>query len=243
MEILSPLQRMRRVRHELRRRDVAVLRTERIGANFISITFGDESLSDFVSESFDDHVKFMFEDGNGEIVRRDYTPRRFDLARRELTIEFVVHGEGAACQWARRAAPGMRAMIGGPRGSKIVPVDFPWHLLVSDATGLPAVHRRLEELPSQVRAIVLVQTNAADRRDLTSAARLDVQWLAPHDDLVAQVRALTLPDTQGFAWGAGEAATMTQIRDVLVDEKHHPREAMRVSAYWKQGAGDFHEDL
>jgi NADPH-dependent ferric siderophore reductase len=30
---------------------------------------------------------------------------------------------------------------------------------------------------------------------------------------------------------------------VLVDEKALPKEAMRISAYWKLGAADFHEDL
>jgi NADPH-dependent ferric siderophore reductase len=36
---------------------------------------------------------------------------------------------------------------------------------------------------------------------------------------------------------------MRRVRDVLVDEKALPKEAMRVSAYWKQGAADFHEDI
>ena len=48
--------RVERVRHELRRRDVEVLRVERIGASFVDITFGGDSLATFVSDGFDDHV-------------------------------------------------------------------------------------------------------------------------------------------------------------------------------------------
>jgi NADPH-dependent ferric siderophore reductase len=36
---------------------------------------------------------------------------------------------------------------------------------------------------------------------------------------------------------------MARMRQVLVDEKQHPREAMRVAAYWRRGEGQFHETL
>src|SRR6266568_4230449 len=77
--------------------------------------------------------------GSGAPVMRDYTPRRFDAVQRELDIEFALHGDGPAATWAAQAAPGQRVMIGGPRGSFIVPTDFDWHLLIGDETALPAV--------------------------------------------------------------------------------------------------------
>jgi len=52
-----------------------------------------------------------------------------------------------------------------------------------------------------------------------------------------------LPDGEGFAWGAGEASAMTAARQVLLNEKQHPTSAMRVAAYWRKGASDFHEEL
>jgi NADPH-dependent ferric siderophore reductase len=233
-----------RVRHEQHRREVEVRRVERVGANFVRITFAGDEIAGFVSDSFDDHLKFMFPGSTGEIVRRDYTPRSFDRARRELDIEFALHGPGEASAWAGRARPGDRATIGGPRGSMIVPKDYPWHLLAGDASALPAIHRRLDELPASAQAIVIVQVDdAADRRRFDSAARPDVRWLARSDDLAAALRALPWPDGEGFAWCAGEATAMARVRDVLLHEKQHPREAMRVAAYWKQGAHDFHEAL
>lgn len=240
----TPERRVQRVRHELHRRDVEVARVEPLGANFVSITFSGDSLAGFVSDSFDDHVKFMVPDASGEMVRRDYTPRRFDREHRELTLEFAMHGDGLASKWARQAVVGQRAVIGGPRGSMIVPTDYAWHLLVGDATALPAIHRRLEELPADTHAIVVVQVDdVADRRMLASAARLDLQWVTDAEQLVAAVRALTLPPGEGFAWCAGEAGTMAQLRTLLLQDKSHPKETMKVAAYWKPGASDFHENL
>ena len=151
METVSSRRRVERVRHELRRREVQVLRVQTLGAEFVRVVFGGESLADFVSLGFDDHVKFIIDGPNGEPVRRDYTPRRYDRERRELTIDFALHGDGAAAEWARQARAGQPALIGGPRGSMVVPTDYAWYLLAGDATAAPAIGRRLGELPAGAR--------------------------------------------------------------------------------------------
>ena len=244
MSISTSIPRVQRVRHELKRRELQVVHAETISPHFRSITFAGESLADFVSESFDDHVKFMLDADGAEPVRRDYTPRRFDAAARELTIEFALHGDGPAAQWAAQAAPGQRATIGGPRGSFVIAPDLDWHLLVGDETALPAITRRLEELPADTHAIVLLQVaDPADRRALRSAAMLDVQWVADAQSLLAAVRALAFPEGEGYAWCAGEAATTAALRRILVEDKGHDRHAIRAAAYWKQGAVAHHENL
>lgn len=244
MEPSFAARRVQRVRHEIRRREVQVSRVERLGTGFVAVTFTDASLADFVSASFDDHVKFMLPDGSGDSIRRDYTPRQFDASRRELTIEFAIHGHGPASDWAREAAVGQQAVIAGPRGSMIIPTDYDWHLLVGDASALPAISRRLEELPAGARVGVIgLAHDAADRRAFESAAELDVQWVGSGPELIAAVRARPWPSGEGFTWCAGEASTMAELRRVLLDEKAHPKEAMRVAAYWKRGASAFHENL
>ena len=241
----SPERRVQRVRHELHRRDVEVVRVEPLGPHFVSLTFHAPSLAGFRSDSFDDHVKFMIDGPSpDEPVRRDYTPRRFDAARRELTIEFALHGDGPAADWARQAQVGQRAVIGGPRGSMIIPVDYDWHLLVGDDSALPAISRRLEELPAGTRAIVIAQAaEPAGQRELASAATVQAQWVDSGQAMVQALRELQLPGGEGYAWCAGEAAVMAQLRNVLLAEKRHPKEAMKVAVYWKPGASDFHETL
>jgi NADPH-dependent ferric siderophore reductase len=234
---------VQRVRHELKLRDLEVAGIDTLSPGFLGITFKGEALADFTSLGFDDHVKIIFDGADGEQLRRDYTPRRFSREARELTIEFALHGDGAASDWARAARVGDRLLVGGPRGSMIVPLALGWHLLVGDATALPAISRRLEELPAGSRAFVFVLADEADRRAFGGAAQAEVRWATSNEDLLAGLAALTLPAAEsGFAWGGGEAALMAQVRQVLL-EKGVPKQHMRVSSYWKQGVADHHEDL
>ncbi|TWI61161.1 NADPH-dependent ferric siderophore reductase [Pseudoduganella lurida] len=233
-------QAIERVRHELKRRDVAVLRVAPLGGQFVSVTFGGADLADFVSLGFDDHVKFMIETAEGEAVRRDYTPRHYDAAACELTIEFALHGEGHCSDWARQAAVGQRVTIGGPRGSMIVP-PLGWHLLAGDETALPAIRRRLEELPAAARVTVIVA--ATEPVQLHGAAQLDFRQVADGGRLVEAIRALDIPLQDAFVWFGGEVSIAKQVRDVVHGEKAFSREWSRISAYWKQGAADHHEDL
>jgi NADPH-dependent ferric siderophore reductase len=235
----TTLRRVERVRHELKRRELTVKAVEQLTPHFRRITLTGESLSDFVSAAFDDHVKVFAGD-----ARRDYTPRSFDNAARELVIEFALHGDGPAADWAARAAAGDSLAIAGPKGSLIVPLDYDWHLLAGDETAFPAVARRLEELPAGARAIVILQAaDAADRRAFRSAADVELAWVSTDAALLAAVRALTLPAGDGYAWCAGEASCMAALRRELVDVKGHPREAIRAAAYWKRGATGHHENL
>ena len=238
----TPQRRIQRVRHELRIRDVQVSQVERLGPNFLRITFSGPALADFRSDSFDDHVKFIIPGPGDEPVRRDYTPCRYDAQQQTLSLEFALHGQGAVSDWARQAQVGQTVTIGGPRGSMIVPLDYDWHLLVGDATALPAIHRRLEELPAGVQARVIVQLDdPADRRALQSRAKLDVMWVDTPEALTAAMQAMDLPQGEGFVWCAGEASLMAGLRSILMEQKSHPKEAMKVAAYWKRGASDYHE--
>jgi NADPH-dependent ferric siderophore reductase len=255
-----------RVRHTLKVRAVEVLRTQRLSPHCVSVTFGGAALHDFASASFDDHVKLMLPaspeaelllpvpgpdgpkmpEGAPRPLMRDYTPRRFDAAAAELDIEFMLHGDGPAARWAATVAPGMKAGIGGPRSSFVVPVGFDWHLLIGDESALPAIARRLEELPATARAIAVIETvDEADRRTLATRAQLELHWLNgdSREALADVVGRLHLPAGEGYAWAAGEAAAMAATRQVLVGTHGLSKERVRAAAYWKRGAAGHHENL
>ena len=245
----SVARRVERVRHVLQFRDVQVARVEPIGPDFVRVVFSGESLADFVSQGFDDHVKFIQARpgaaADAPPDRRDYTPRAWSTERRELSIDFALHGTGVASDWARQAAPGQSVVIAGPRGSMVVPTDYAWHLLIGDATAAPAIARRVSELPAGARAIVVVQL--ADTAILGldgSAAHIDLHQVVSGEAMLNTVKRLLPIEGEGYVWGAGEASIMMRMRDLVLYEKGHPREAMRMASYWKQGAKDFHhEDL
>lgn len=244
METAAPVSRVQRVRHELKRRSVTVARVESIGPHFRSVVFTGDALSDFVTASFDDHVKFILDADGERPVMRDYTPRRFDPATRELTTEFALHGDGPVADWAAQASPGQRVTIAGPKGSMIVPMDYAWHLLAGDEAAMPAIARRLAELPVGARVLVFGQVgDVADRRDFDTRADVTTRWFGDSTALIDAVRSTALPHGDGYAWCAGEAGAMATLRRVLVDDKRHDRHALRAAAYWKRGAVAHHENL
>jgi NADPH-dependent ferric siderophore reductase len=243
LNTLTPQRRVQRVRHELKRRELQVVRVDTLSPHIRSITFGGPDLAGFISASFDDHVKLFLPDPAGQPVMRDYTPRHFDAVAGALTIEFALHGDGPAARWAAQAQPGQRIAIGGPRGSFIIPTDYDWHLLVGDETAMPAIARRLQELPAGTPVQVLLHVAPADRRELSSAAAVQLQWLDTDAALLAAVHGLPLLPGEGYAWCAGEARLMAQLRALLVNDKGHPAQALRAAAYWKLGAAAHHENL
>lgn len=257
---------VQRLRHPLKVRRVQVQQVHRLSPHLVRVRFAGEDLHDFHSASFDDHVKLMLPaEPDGPLVlpelgpdgpalppdvarpvMRDYTPRHFDPVAGVLDIEFALHGEGFAASWAAQARVGQPAGVGGPRGSFVVPTGFDWHLLVGDETALPAIARRLEALPASSQAIVIAQTTApADRRELPTPAALQLRWLTEGVDggLAAAVGELRLPDGEGYAWAAGEAAEMAATRRVLVEQLGLAKERLRAAAYWKRGASAHHENL
>ena len=201
-----------RVTHEIKRRRLDVLRVVDLTPRMRRVTLGGPELAGFVSLGSDDHIKLMFAQnaaeqaalqsptfnikGDGpQPAMRDYTPRRFDLSLGELDIDFVLHGDGPASTWAEQAQVGQHLYIGGPRGSMIVPDIFDSYLLIGDETALPAIARRLEELPAGRRVLAVIEiADAAEQQALQSAAEVDVIWvLRGQADLLDTVRTLTLP--------------------------------------------------
>ncbi len=240
---MAQRRRVERMRFELRRRELVVSRVERPTPGFAAITLAGAALEGFQSLSFDDHLKLMLPQPDGTVAMRDITPRAFDAARQELRLEIALHGHGPASAWAAQAAPGQPATIGGPRGSMIIPADHDWHLLAGDASALPAILRRLDELPAGTVAQVLVQVDDADERALHSAATVRAIWVRTAAQWLRQLRDAEWPAGDGFVWLAGEARVVAQAREIVLNERQHPREALRAAAYWKQGAEAFHERL
>ena len=238
-----------RLRHELRRRTLTVLRADALSPRMRRIVLGGPELDGFVSLGPDDHVKLFFPaDGDGDPVARDYTPRRHDAGAGELSIDFVLHGDGPATAWAAAATAGQTLVVGGPRSSLLPPDDGWFTLLVGDETALPAIGRRLEEMKAGTPALVLIEVaDAAEERHLLTAAAASIRWLR-RDAMPAGTKQLleralssaTLPDGPIHAWLAGEIDVIRSLRHHLVAERRIPRESVQAAGYWRRGFAGAH---
>ena len=248
-------QTIHRVMHEIKRRKLTVLRVVDLTPRMRRITVGGPELAGFISLGSDDHVKLFFPQtaeeqaalenltlsagakSNAMPPMRDYTPRRYDLDTLELDLDFVLHGDGPASTWAAKAQPGQFLHIGGPRGSMIVPDIFDSYLLIGDETALPAIARRLEELPGNRQARVVVEIeNAQEEQPLKSAASVEVIWVhrdAPAEDLLRTVESLSIPSGDLYTWVATESALSRKVRRVLLDTHGLNDEFVKAVGYWR----------
>nr|MDT0662469.1 siderophore-interacting protein [Micromonospora sp. DSM 115978] len=242
-----------------------VLRTQRLTPHMIRVVLGGESLTDFTAGAYTDHyVKLLFPQPGVAYpvpfdlaaVRRDlprelwprmrtYTVRAWDPVARELTLDFVHHGDhGLAGPWAARVQPGERVMFLGPGGAYAPTPDADWHLLIGDESALPAIAASLEKLPAGAPARVFIEVaDPREEQHLVTGGRADVVWLhrgrrPVGDALVEAVRALDFPPGEVLAFVHGEATFVRELRKLLRVERGLRREQLSISGYWRRGTDE-----
>ncbi|MGH3313195.1 MAG: siderophore-interacting protein [Streptomyces sp.] len=239
-----------------------VVRTVRLTPHLVRVVLGGAGLTDFAAGEYTDHyVKLLFpvpgadypEPFDIDRIRADfprdqwpmtrtYTVRAWDPDKRELTLDFVVHGEtGLAGVWALRAEPGEEIRFLGPGGAYRPGPEAGWHLLAGDESALPAIAAALEAMPAQasVRALIEV-AGPAEEQKLSAPDTAEVVWLhrggaRVGERLVEAVRALEFPSGQPQAFVHGEAGFVKELRRHLRLERGVPREQLSISGYWRLG--------
>ncbi|MFJ4524130.1 siderophore-interacting protein [Streptomyces sp. NPDC088810] len=237
-----------------------VMRTERLTPHMQRVVLGGEGLAGFAADTCTDHyVKLLFgADGvtypepfdleriRAEFPReqwpvtRTYTVRAWDPGRRELTLDFVIHGdEGLAGPWAVRAQPGDTVRLLGPGGAYAPDPEADWHLLAGDESALPAIARALEALPAGARAHAFVEVSGPEEEQKI-VTDVPVVWLHRGDrpvgeTLVEAVRGLEFPEGRMHAFVHGEAGFVKELRRLLRVEREVPREDLSISGYWRLG--------
>lgn len=237
-----------------------VIRTERLTPHMQRVVLGGDGLADFAAGTSTDHyVKLLFgpegvtypEPFDMERIReefpreqwpvtRTYTVRAWDPEVRELTLDFVIHGdEGLAGPWACRVQPGELVRFMGPGGAYAPDAGADWHLLAGDESALPAIAAALESLPDGVVAHAFIEVSGPDEEQ-KFASDVEATWLHRGDRpigeaLVEAVRALEFPAGRVHAFVHGEAAFVKQLRGLLRVERQIPREDLSISGYWRLG--------
>ncbi|UUS30234.1 MULTISPECIES: siderophore-interacting protein [Streptomyces] len=242
-----------------------VVRTEWIAPHMVRIVLGGEGLASFATGGFTDHYikillapegvtypePFDLERIREELPRdqwpaqRTYTVRTWDAGLRELTVDFVVHGdEGLAGPWAARARVGETVRFLGPGGAYAPDPEADWHLLAGDESALPAITAALERLPDGAVAHAFVEVEEPDDElKITAPAGVEVRWLPRRgrpvgEPLVEAVRGLAFPEGTVHAFVHGEAGAVKELRRHLRTERGIPLDRLSISGYWRLGKTD-----
>lgn len=258
---------IQRIRHDTRLRLLTVTGITNVTPLMRRIRL-EGDMTGFVSPGHADHIKaFFFADGtpaelppvgpNGaqfppgtQREMRDYTPRYWSVEDSWIDLNFVLHGDGPASGWAATAKIGDTLVIGGPRGSQVVPLAFDWYLLAGDETALPAIGRRIEELPAgtPVLAVIEVESKAEEQYFQTEA---DLTLIYVHRSGAAPgttsllrdaVAKADFPPGEAYAYIAGEVNMARAVKTHLLDQRGFNPEWVKAAGYWHLGVADAHED-
>ena len=243
-------------------RRATVISAEPLTPGMVRIVLGGEGLAGFGAGEFTDHyVKLQLpppgadygSDFDAEQIQatrprelwpktRTYSVRRWDPDAGELTIDFVVHGDsGVAGPWAATAQPGDTLQLRGPGGAYAPDAAADWHLLVGDASVLPAIAVALERIPAGVPVFVVAEVDGpGEQQPLPTDSDLHLTWIhrrrppGEEPELAAEaVGALTLPAGEGQAFVHGEASAVRAVRRHLLLERSLPAQRLSASGYWK----------
>jgi NADPH-dependent ferric siderophore reductase len=252
-----------------------VVRSEQLTPHLIRVVLGGNGFDSFTPSEFTDaYVKIVFVDDSVDVSAlpqpltldsfkdlpaeqqptvRTYTVRGVDTERREIAIDFVVHGEhGVAGPWAAAATPGQPAYLTSPNGAYSPDPAADWHLFAGDEAAVPAIGTALEALPDNAIGQVFIEVaGPEDEIALTAPVGVEVRWiyrggradLAPEDQagdnaplIEAVKKAAWLPgQVQVFIHGEAQAV-MHNLRPYIRKERGvDAKWAASISGYWRRG--------
>ena len=251
-----------------------VVSTEKLTRHVVRVVLGGRGFDTFSPIDYTDaYVKILFIDGHFDVaalpqpltldsfselpresqpVVRTYTVRRVCRESRQITIDFVTHGDqGVAGPWALAARPGDEVRLMGPSGAYAPRDAADWHLFAGDEAGLPAISAALESLPHDAvgRAFIEV-AGAEDEIALDAPAGITVEWIhrggradlvggdlaGDNAPLVAAVRSDPWLPGQAQVFIHGEAqAVMHNLRPYIRRERGVAAEWTSISGYWRRG--------
>ena len=256
-----------------------VVRTEQIAPHMVRVVLGGGGngvgFDTFTPNDFTDaYVKLVFVPRGIDVSRlkqpltldsfkklpdekqptvRTYTVRKADPQRRELTIDFVVHGDhGVAGPWAASAQPGQPAYLMGPSGAFAPDPAADWYLFAGDEAALPGISAAIEALPADSVGKAFIEVAGPDDIvPLDAPENVSVSWIyrggradlvpeeaaGDHSPLITAVKeAAWLPgQVQVFIHGEAQAV-MHNLRPYIRKERGvEAKWASSISGYWRRG--------
>ncbi len=178
-------------------------------------------------------------------IIRTYTHRGIDLAKNEIWIDFVAHGdEGPASKWAIEAQKGDSLGVMMKKGKRTLYTPASHYLLIGDATAIPVLASILEDLPSTATGTCIIEVHSKeDEQTLYTRAAIQFIWLhnpQPQNGsrLTEVCKAQPLPEKDRFAYIAAEFSSVKALRHYLRKEQEWARDELYAFSYWKAGKAE-----
>jgi NADPH-dependent ferric siderophore reductase len=234
--------------------DVEVVRVEQQSGGFVRVVLGGGALEAFVWPGAGSHLKFfppvaeeisLAESAVEPAPRppsRTYTPRSFDPARGELSIDFLLHGDGLCSKWAATAQPGDRVRVSLPRAVFHSAPGALWQLLAGDDSAIPAINTIIEAgitVPTDV--VIETLSLEGDRPVRPDHPLTSIEWVtadaeSPGAALEEALARWAVPTGAGSLWIAAEAVAVRRIRKSLLEKRSIAPDAVVTRGYWREGA-------
>ena len=116
--------------------------------------------------------------------------------------------------------------------------------MIGDETAIPAIGRRLEELPATKRVTVFIEIDGAKNQfELHTTAEAKINWINRQDQSLADAVVALELSAATHIWVASERTQARAIPDQLQARFNLPASALKASAYWHQGLAGKHGDL
>ncbi len=185
------------------------------------------------------------EDGN--LGRRHYTIRHRTEQDR-ISIDFVMHGEGAGPRFARNAKAGQKVQARGPRGRSWLREGYTNYLICADETGLPAALHMAETRGQyqQIHLVLEVQNESWKVPALDIGVSVD--WIfrgdrpaGPNNLIRDHVAQMTLPESC-MAIVIAETSNTRAVRHHLI-ERGFTKENIASEGYWRPGRIGGHDHV
>lgn len=225
--------------------------------NYIRIILEGEGISNFAQANVGDNNKIFIpqngkvqlpnpskEDGE-KLMMRTYTLRALNLLKKQMTVDFVAHGDnGPASQWAIRAETGDQLGVAMKVKSRPLFSPADWYLLVGDHTALPVISVILEKLPAHAKGKVFLEVpGTEDRMVLIKPEGVELEWIFNTEPgkvqtLPGVIKKTPLPDDSKFIYVAAEHVSADEIRQYLSNHPDLDRSSWRTYSYWKYGESE-----
>lgn len=181
-------------------------------------------------------------EGTRRPVLRAFTVRRFDRARLRLEFDVMRHHGGVATTWLNRVGPGDVIGLSGMRRDFHPGAGVTRHLIVGDASALPAVAAILDAWPAGTAATVyLAADDGTDRALVPIRDNVELRWVdgasptGTGSALERAVRDHERPGGRIQAWICAEAGVVRGLRRWVLNDLGVARDDLHASAYWRAG--------